>query len=120
MKKKILFLSIICVWFSTTRLHAQTPVKVAALTADSLASGNYKDVLTSFFQLAFDKLTGKNKELKFSSNPYAIMLRANPELAIDSAYIRHKVLRNLNFNFSLKLDTSYKFNAFLPASRMPS
>ena len=112
MKKKILFLSIICVWFSTTRLHAQTPVKVAALTADSLASGNYKDVLTSFFQLAFDKLTGKNKELKFSSNPYAIMLRANPELAIDSAYIRHKVLRNLNFNFSLKLDTSYKFNGF--------
>lgn len=86
--------------------------KKAVLTADSLATGNYKDVLTSFFQLSFDKLTGKDKELKFSSNPYAVMMRANPDLELDYNYKRNKFLRNLNFNFSIKLDTSYRFNGF--------
>jgi hypothetical protein len=81
-------------------------------TADSLASGNYKDVLTSFFQLAFDKLTGKEKELKFTSNPFAIMMRADPDLAVDTSYKKNRVLRNINFNFALKLDDNYKFNGF--------
>ena len=30
------------------------------LTANELASGNYKDILTSFFQLGFDNLIGPN------------------------------------------------------------
>jgi len=81
-------------------------------TADSLKSGNSKDVLTSFFQLAFDNLVGPQKELRFSSNPYAVMMRANPDLAVDSSYLRYTALRNLNFNFNLKLDTSFKFNGF--------
>ena len=91
---------------------AQSKKIAAIITADSLASGNYKDVLTSFFQLAFDKLTAKNKELKFSSNPYAVMMKANPDLEIDYNYKKNRVLRNLNFNFSLKLDSSYRFNGF--------
>ena len=92
--------------------NAQNKKNAAIITADSLASGNYKDVLTSFFQIAFDKLTGKDKELKFSSNPYAVMMKANPDLEIDYNYKKNRVLRNLNFNFSLKLDTSYRFNGF--------
>ena len=92
--------------------NAQNKKISAIITADSLASGNYKDVLTSFFQIAFDKLTGKDKELKFSSNPYAVMMKANPDLEIDYNYKKNRVLRNLNFNFSLKLDTSYRFNGF--------
>ncbi len=92
--------------------NAQNKKIAAIITADSLASGNYKDVLTSFFQIAFDKLTGKDKELKFSSNPYAVMMKANPDLEIDYNYKKNRVLRNLNFNFSLKLDTSYRFNGF--------
>jgi len=81
-------------------------------TADSLASGNYKDILTSFFQLAFDNLTGPNKALNFSSNPYAVMLRGNPDLARDVNYYKYRMLRKLNFNFGLNLDTSYHFNGF--------
>lgn len=98
--------------FQADRLHAQVGKKIPLLTADSLASGNYKDVLTSFFQLAFDKLTGPQKELRFSSNPYAIMLRNNPDLAVDTSYKKLKGWRNLNFGFGIKLDTSYKFNGF--------
>ena len=82
------------------------------LTADSLASGNSKDVLTSFFQLAFNNLTSKSKELNFSSNPFAIMLKSDPTLAVDTSYYKYRVLRKTNFNFGLKLDTSYRFNGF--------
>ncbi|MFT3949543.1 MAG: hypothetical protein QM763_21450 [Agriterribacter sp.] len=86
--------------------------EVPILTADSLATGNYKDVLTSFFQLAFDRFTGPDKELKFSSNPYAIMMRADPDLAVDTSYMKYRTLRNLNFSFGAKLNESYKFNGF--------
>jgi hypothetical protein len=83
-----------------------------ALTADSLASGNTKDVLTSFFQLAFNRLTGPNKELDFNSNPFAVMLKSNPKLNIDTNYVRYNALRKANFGFGLKLDSSYRFNGF--------
>src|SRR5215203_293069 len=82
------------------------------LTADSLRSGNAKDVLTSFFQLSFNRLTGPDKELNFNSNPFAIMLKSNPELAIDSDYYRYRALRKTNFGFGIKLDTSFRFNGF--------
>ena len=82
------------------------------LTADSLRSGNSKDVLTSFFQLAFNRLTGPDKELNFTSNPFAIMLKSNPQLAIDHDYYRYRALRKTNFSFGIKLDTSFRFNGF--------
>jgi len=81
-------------------------------TADSLASGNYKDILTSFFQLAFDNLTGQKKEFNFSSNPYAVMLRNNPKMAEEDNYTKYKALRKLNFNFGITLDTNYHFSGF--------
>lgn len=98
----------------TGAVQAQNKVtaKQVIQTADSLASGTKKDVLVSFFQLAFNKLTGPNKELNFNSNPFAVMLKSNPNLAIDSNYQKYNVLRKLNFGFGLKLDTSYRFNGF--------
>ncbi len=93
-------------------IYAQEEKPIPVFTADSLASGNYKDVLTSFFQLAFDNLVGPEKDFKFTTNPYAIMMRANPQLAVDTSYLRYTALRNLNFGFSIRLDTSFKFNGF--------
>jgi len=81
-------------------------------TADSLASGNVKDVLTNFYQLASNNLTGPNKEFNFSSNPFAIMLKNNPGLAVDTEYYKYKYLRKLNFNFGVKMDPSNQFNGF--------
>lgn len=85
---------------------------VPIFTADSLRSGNSKDVLTSFFQLAFDNLTGNNKEFNFQSNPFAVMLKSNPNLNIDHYYSKYNALRKLNFGFGLRLDTSFRFNGF--------
>ncbi|HEY0679670.1 MAG TPA: hypothetical protein VGD17_15400 [Chitinophagaceae bacterium] len=86
--------------------------KPLPLTADSLATGNYKDVFKSFFQVALDRLTSNNKDIQFTSNPFAIMARADTSLLIDTSYLKYKALRNLNFAFSAKLDSSYKFNGF--------
>lgn len=91
---------------------AQDEKPIPVFTADSLATGNYKDVLTSFFQLAFRNLVGPNKELGFTTNPYAVMMRANPDLAVDTSYLKYTNLRNLNFAFNLKLDSNFKFNGF--------
>ena len=84
----------------------------SSITADSLASGNYKDVLTSFFQLALNDLTGPTKGVSFASNPYAIMTKANPNLAIDTDYVRYRHLRDLNFNVSVLFDSAYHLNGF--------
>lgn len=82
------------------------------LSADSLATGNYKDVLSSFFQLAFNKFTGPQKELRFSSNPYAVMARMDTSLLNASAYYKYRHLRDLNFGFAARLDSNFRFNGF--------
>jgi hypothetical protein len=91
---------------------AQKTKTFSPLTADSLATGNYKDVLSSFFQLAVNNLIGTNKELKFTSNPFAVMAKMNPDLMVDTNYYKYRHLRSLNFSFAGKLDTSYRFNGF--------
>lgn len=112
---KILKLSILLILFIsiTDKIFAQSNrEKPYPITADSLSTGNYKDVFKSFFQIAFDKFISKNKDLQFTSNPFAIMARANPNLLVDNNYTRYTALRNLNFSFSAKLDSSFKFNGF--------
>jgi len=88
------------------------PSTATVFTADSIQSGNSKDILTNFFQLAFNNLTGRNKEFNFNSNPFAIMLKRNPKLSLDKTYKRYKPLRKLNFGLGIKLDTSFNFNGF--------
>ena len=50
--------------------------------------------------------------MNFSSNPFAILLKSDPDLAIDRSYYKYRPLRKINFSFGLKLDTSYRFNGF--------
>lgn len=95
-------------------LHSisQDKKPIPIFTADSLKSGNYKDVFLSFFQLAFENLVGTRKELRFTANPYAIMMRADPNLAVDTSYVRYTALRKLNFSVGLRVDSNFKFNGF--------
>lgn len=86
--------------------------KVSIFTADSIKSGNSKDILTNFFQLAFNNLTGKNREFNFTTSPYAIMLKRNPDLSIDTKYKKYRPLRKLNFSFGMRLDSSFYLNGF--------
>lgn len=96
-----------------SRVDAQVSTTAKAIiTADSFTSGNTKDILTRFYQLAFNNLTGPSKELNFMSSPFAIMLKKNPDLNLDRTYKKYQALRRLNFSFGLRLDSSYKFNGF--------
>ena len=112
--KKILYTLLLLMYINTVAAQEEAPLENAApiFTADSLVSGNTKDVLTKFFQLAFNNLTGNNKEFNFNSNPFAVMLKSNPRLNIDHYYSKYNSLRKLNFGFGIKLDTSYRFNGF--------
>ena len=112
--KKILYSLLLIMYINTASAQEEAPLENAApiFTADSLISGNTKDVLTKFFQLAFNNLTGNNKEFNFNSNPFAVMLKSNPRLNIDHYYSKYNALRKLNFGFGIKLDTSYRFNGF--------
>jgi hypothetical protein len=108
--KKIIFTVLFLVTMQSAMAQSTQVKKI--LTADSLASGNLKDLLTSFFQLSFNNLTNRSRELNFNSNPYAVILRTNPSAAIDTNYRKYRVLRKINFGFGLKLDTAYRFNGF--------
>lgn len=108
MKAKYYFFIIMLLFYN----YAFAQSKVPIFTADSIKSGNSKDILTNFFQLAFNNLTGKDREFNFSSSPYAIMLKRNPDLSIDTKYKKYRPLRKLNFSFGVRLDSSFYFNGF--------
>lgn len=114
MKKTIL--TICCTVTLSMLLHKsfaqKTELTQKIITADSIATGNFKDVFTSFYQLALSNLTGSNKELNFTSNPYAIMLKSNPKLSNYNDYYRYRMLRKLNFSVNAKLDSNSHFNGF--------
>ncbi|MCW3106748.1 MAG: hypothetical protein JWQ09_1254 [Segetibacter sp.] len=112
MKPKFVTIVILCSLLSISKSFSQKSTTVLPLTADSLATGNYKDVFKSFFQLAFDRFTSNNKEIQFTSNPFAIMAKMDTSLLKSSNYRRYNHLRNLNISFSGKLDSAYKFNGF--------
>jgi hypothetical protein len=96
----------------TTYSQVANANKQDVITVDSLKSGNYKDVFISFFQLAVNDLAGPQKSLSFSSNPYAILAKANPDVSVDSSYVRYQFLRRLNFNFAVVMDSSYRLSGF--------
>jgi hypothetical protein len=99
-----------CVSTQVVAQKITTPNPV--LTADSLATGNYKDVLNSFFQLAFDRITSPDKAVRFTGTPFAVMAKLDTTLLVDTSYTKYRTLRNLNYTFAVRLDTAYKFNGF--------
>jgi hypothetical protein len=80
--------------------------------ASDLTSGNYKDVITNFFQLALNDLTSSDRRFRFSSNLFALKLKANPDADIDSNYIKNKFFINSNVDIDLKTDDNFKFKGF--------
>ncbi len=114
MKKHICYI-IIClaIFISKQNLNAQTKdVSITILTADSLPTGNNKDILTGFYNLYLNDLTGVNKEVKFSSNLFAIMLRYNKNLIIDTNYIKNSWAKRFNIDFDASFENSNKLKGF--------
>jgi hypothetical protein len=111
MKKTYLILSLFLFPFCGNYLSGQNTSPInPILTADSLSSGNYKDVLTSFFRLGLRDLTGPNRQVDFSSNLFAIMLKQNPNLDIDTNYVKYKLARNTNIDLGIKMNDGNRFN----------
>jgi len=118
--KKILFPTIcVCFIFLQTKVAAQNssinldsvqmlPVR----TANDLKTGNWQDVLTNFFQLGLNDLTSSNKSFSFKSSLFALKLKTDPSLVVDTQYVKHSFDRNFQFNFSLGIDSSYKLNGY--------
>src|SRR5258708_1058901 len=79
------------------------------LTADSLASETHKEILNDFFNLALENLIGPEKQVKFTSNLFAIMLKHNPNLMVDTNYKKYTAARNLNMHIAAGLDSNNKF-----------
>lgn len=84
--------------------------KTLIRTENDLKSGNWQDILASFFQLGLSDLATNNGALEFKANLFALKAKADSTLLIDTNYVKHNFSRNFQFNFSLKLDTQYHFN----------
>lgn len=112
MKTLILTLSL---FLLTKGLLAQEKEKIQKQElkrAEQQKSGNSKDVLFSFFQLGATDLTSSNKSLTFNTTLFALKLKNNPGLLKDNLLVNENFARNLQFNFKLNLDSSYKFKGF--------
>lgn len=75
-------------------------------------SGNYKDILASFYQLATTNLTGDEKSIEFNSTLFALKAKANPELMQDVNFVKERFSRNFQFNFKVNLDDNLSYTGF--------
>ncbi|MCX6316025.1 MAG: hypothetical protein NTW29_01940 [Bacteroidetes bacterium] len=112
---------VLAVLFFVTNGHAQVNLKTVAdakaskqsenlvRSVNDLKTGNWQTVLTSFAQLALKDLAGDNKTLSFKASLFALKAKADSNLLQDINYVKQKFARNFQFDFALKLDTSYRF-----------
>lgn len=79
--------------------------------SENSKSGNYKDILTSFFQLATTNFTGDEKTIEMNTTLFAIKAKADTTL-ITGNFQEERFSRNFQFNFKLNLDDKYKYKGF--------
>jgi len=110
MKKTAVLLTLLVSFHHAFCQSTQTDTLEVIKSDADIRSGNFRDVLTDFFQLALTDLSGDEKRFRFSSNLFALRLKVNPDLNIDSLYKSQSFWRNSNLDFDLKMDEKYRFN----------
>ncbi|WP_264530803.1 hypothetical protein [Flavobacterium sp. N502540] len=75
-------------------------------------SGNYKDILSSIFQLGTSNLTGPNKSVEFNSTLYGIKSIFCENITKDIVFSKQKFSRNLEFNTKLNFDEQFNYKGF--------
>ncbi len=78
-------------------------------TAADLKTGNSQDVLISFFQLALNDLTGKEKTFLFQSSLFGLKARTDPTLFVDTNFLKNTKARNFVFTIAPSVDSSFRF-----------
>ena len=100
---------------SMCMIHAQsidtTDAQKRIRTAADLKTGNSQDVLISFFQLALNDLTGKEKTFKFQSSLFGLKAKTDPSLFIDTNFLKQTASRNFVFTIAPSVDSSFKFKS---------
>lgn len=98
---------------STSIIHAQSidtaNAEKRVRTAADLKTGNSQDVLISFFQLALNDLTGKEKTFRFQSSLFGLKAKTDPSLFIDTNFLKQTKARNFVFTIAPSIDSSFKF-----------
>jgi hypothetical protein len=117
MKRILLSFCCAAAWFlsgaQTTDTATHPPTLLADIVrANSVNSGNYKDILASFFRLAVDDIVGTDKKLELTSSIFALRVKTNPSLNLDKNYIANSFSRRANISYALRLDSNYRFNGF--------
>jgi hypothetical protein len=107
-----IIIGFLAILFVEQNSFAQQNATVPILTADSLPTGNYKDILAGFYNIYLNDLTGPNKEVKFTSNLLAIMLRYDTNIIIDTNYIKYTWAKRINFDIDTKLDNYNNLDGF--------
>jgi hypothetical protein len=108
MKKLLIILIVLATMMARGQ---EATIKQKIRTADDLKTGNSQDVLTSFFQLALNDITGKEKTFRFQSSLFAIKAKTDSSLFIDTNYLRQTKARNLVFSIAPTLDSNFKFQS---------
>jgi hypothetical protein len=80
-------------------------------TAADLKTGNSQDVLISFFQLAINDLTGKEKTFRFQSSLFALKAKTDPTLFIDTNFLKQTRARNFVFAIAPSFDSTFRFKS---------
>lgn len=110
MKKIIIYCFLLTSFFCFSQSNSNDSELVKK--NESSKSGNYKDLFSSFFQLASENFDSKTKSLKINSTLFAIKSKANPDLLKDVNIKQAGFSRNFQFNVKLDLDNNYKYKGF--------
>jgi hypothetical protein len=112
MKKNILIvIALLLISIESNAQEINDSIKTSIIrTQANLISGNTRDVLTNFFQIALNDLIGDDKRFRFSSNLFAMRLKASPELNIDTNYVKNTFWRNSNIDIDVRINDDFKFN----------
>ena len=101
------------VLISTANIYGQAIDTVNAerriRTAADLKTGNSQDVLISFFQLALNDITGKEKTFRFQSSLFGLKAKTDPSLFVDTNFLKHTRARNFVFTIAPSVDSNFKF-----------
>lgn len=113
MKTKITFLFILILFSTITKSQSIDGIrKIVGHESEKTKSGNFKDIISGFFQLASTNLSGDEKTIDFNSTLFALKAKVNPELEIDTNYVKETFSRNLQFNFKANLNKNFDYTGF--------
>lgn len=75
-------------------------------------SGNAKDVLHTFIQLAAKDFSGNNPSFGMSTTLFALKLKGDSSLLQDTKLVKETFSRNFQFNFNVNVDSVFKLKGF--------